>query len=112
MTPDNSSPGNAVTDRIAVDPILPVPHTATRRIRVTLVGLRSGHSYRITPSTGFAAVDGLHFQHYVTIPQFFSGEDGGAFGRLVGADGTTRSQPRPTTSRGRSRWKHEPPEKM
>ena len=29
MTPVNRSPGKAVTDRIEVDPMLPVPHTAT-----------------------------------------------------------------------------------
>lgn len=32
MTAANSSPGNATADRIAVAPMLPVPHTATRRI--------------------------------------------------------------------------------
>jgi hypothetical protein len=30
MTPDNCNPGKATADRIAVPPIFPVPHTATR----------------------------------------------------------------------------------
>ena len=33
MTPDSRKPGNATADRIAVAPILPVPHTATRSTR-------------------------------------------------------------------------------
>jgi hypothetical protein len=89
MMPDNSSPGNAVTDRIAVDPILPVPHTATRRIRVTLVGRGPAVGCAPTPRTGFAAADGLHFQRYVTLPQFLCDGDSGALGRLVDAHGTT-----------------------
>ena len=38
ITPTSSSPGNAMVDRIAVDPMLPVPHTTTRLIRPTLAG--------------------------------------------------------------------------
>ena len=49
----------------------------------------SRHSYGITPRTGFAAADGLHVQHYVTLPQFLRDGDGGALGRLVEAGGTT-----------------------
>ena len=64
----------------------------------------SSHSYGVTPRTGFAAADGLHVQHDVTVPQFLRAGDGGALGRLVDADGTTRSQPRPTMSRGGLRW--------
>jgi len=37
MTPDSVNPGKATADRMAVAPILPVPHTATRRIRLTIV---------------------------------------------------------------------------
>jgi hypothetical protein len=33
--------------------------------------------------------DGLHFQHYVTLPQFLRDGDSGALGRLVDAHGTT-----------------------
>jgi hypothetical protein len=33
MTPESRNPGNATTDRIAVEPMLPVPHTATRSTR-------------------------------------------------------------------------------
>jgi hypothetical protein len=33
MTPDSCNPGNATALRIAVAPIFPVPHTATRSTR-------------------------------------------------------------------------------
>ena len=40
MTPDSRNPGKATADRIAVAPIFPVPHTATRSTRITLSGAR------------------------------------------------------------------------
>ena len=39
MTPASRSPGKATVDRIAVAPMLPVPHTTTRLIRPTLAGV-------------------------------------------------------------------------
>ena len=46
MTPDSCNPGKATADRIAVAPILPVPHTATRSIAITLAGARDAVSQR------------------------------------------------------------------
>jgi hypothetical protein len=39
MTPASSKPGKAVADRMAVAPVLPVPQTTTRLVRLTLVGV-------------------------------------------------------------------------
>jgi len=39
ITAASSKPGNASVERIAVEPMFPVPHTTTRLISLTLTGV-------------------------------------------------------------------------